>query len=305
MTGYLIRRILWLVPVLLFISLVTFTLMHSVEGGPWDDGQKLTDVDRERLNARYGLDDPVWQQYLNFLTDAMQGDLGVSFQRQTQDVRTIIWDGFKVSAVLGGLALAVSLVLGVPLGVLSAVKKNGPLDYAAVLLSTLGAAVPSFVLGIGLILLFAVRLDWVPVNGWGSAKEAIMPVIALSFLPVAFLARITRASMLEVLRQDYVRTARSKGLGEFTVLTRHTIRNAVIPVLTVVGPLAAGLITGSFIIEQMFGIPGLGRQFITSVTQRDYGVIMGTTLFYAALVALANLLVDITYAVVDPRIKYS
>jgi oligopeptide transport system permease protein len=305
MTGYLIRRVLWLIPVLLFISLVTFTLMHAVEGGPWDDGQKLTDVDRERLNARYGLDDPVWRQYLNFLTDAMQGDLGVSFQRQTQDVRTIIWDGFKVSAVLGGLALAVSLVLGVPLGVLSAVKKNGPLDYAAVLLSTLGAAVPSFVLGIGLILLFAVRLDWVPVNGWGTPKEAIMPVIALAFLPVAFLARITRASMLEVLRQDYVRTARSKGLGEFTVLTRHTIRNAVIPVLTVIGPLAAGLITGSFIIEQMFGIPGLGRQFITSVTQRDYGVIMGTTLFYAALVALANLLVDITYAVVDPRIKYS
>jgi oligopeptide transport system permease protein len=305
MTGYLIRRVLWLIPVLLFISLVTFVLMHSVEGGPWDDGQKLTDVDRERLNARYGLDDPTWKQYFNFLTDALQGDLGVSFQRQTQDVRTIIWNGFKVSAVLGGLALGVSLMVGVPLGILSAVKKNGPWDYAAVLVSTLGAAIPSFVLGIGLILLFAVELDWVPVNGWGSPEEAILPVIALSFLPIAFLARITRASMLEVLRQDYVRTARSKGLGEFTVLTRHTIRNAIIPVLTVIGPLAAGLITGSFIIEQMFGIPGLGRQFITSVTQRDYGVIMGTTLFYAALVALANLLVDITYAMVDPRIKYS
>ncbi len=305
MTAYIIRRVLWLIPVLLFVSLITFVLMHAVDGGPFDTGQRLTETDRARLNARYGLDDPLWQQYARFLGNTLTGDLGFSFARQTQDVRQIVWDGFKVSAVLGGLSLAVAVLIGVPLGVLAAVKKNGAWDYAAVLLSTAGAAVPSFVIGIYLILLFAVKLEWVPVNGWGSPREAVLPVIAASLFPLAYIARVTRASVLEVLGQDYIRTARAKGLANAAVLRGHVLRNALIPILTVLGPLAAALITGSFIIETMFGVPGLGRQFIASVTQRDYGVIMGTTMFYAAVIALANLAVDVAYAFADPRIRRS
>jgi oligopeptide transport system permease protein len=304
MTGYIIRRILWLIPVLLFVSLITFWLMHAVDGGPWDTGGKLTAADRARRDAAYGLDDPVWRQYITYMVNALQGDLGVSLTRTTQTVREIIWDGFKVSAVLGLLSLVVATLLGVPLGVLSAAKKNGAWDYLAVFVSTLGTAVPSFVLGIYLILFFGVRLDWLPVQGWGSPKEAVMPVATLAVFPLAYVARITRASVLEVLQEDYVRTARAKGLAGSAVLMRHVMRNAQIPILTVLGPLAAALITGSFIVESMFGIPGLGRQFITSIGNRDYGMIMGTTLFYAALIVLANLVVDIAYAFADPRVRY-
>jgi oligopeptide transport system permease protein len=303
MASYIVRRVLWLAPVLLFVSLITFVLMHSVEGGPWDDGALRTDTDRARLDERYGLDDPLWRQYATFVTNALRGDLGVSFSRTTDDVRDIIWDGFKVSFVLGALAVGLATIVGVPLGVVSAVKKNGAWDYAAVMLATAGAAVPSFVVGIFLILVFAVRLDWFPVNGWGTPREAVMPVIALSLLPMAYLARITRTSVLDVLNEDYVRTARAKGLSGWTVLSRHVFRNALVPILTVIGPIAAATITGSFIIETMFGIPGIGREFISSIGRRDYGVIMGTTLFYCVLIALANLMVDVAYAFVDPRIE--
>jgi oligopeptide transport system permease protein len=304
MTGYIIRRILWLIPVLLFVSLITFWLMHTVDGGPWDTGGKITATDRARRDAAYGLDDPIWRQYITYVTNALQGDLGVSLSRTTQNVREIIWDGFKISAVLGGLALAVGLIIGLPLGLLSAVKKNGFWDYFAVFVSTLGTAVPSSVLGIYLIIFFSVRLDFFPVQGWGSAKQAVLPVTTLAVFPVAYIARITRVSVLEVLHEDYIRTARAKGLAGSAIMLRHVLRNAEIPILTVLGPLAAALITGSFIVEGMFGIPGLGRQFITSVGNRDYGVIMGTTLFYADLICLANLMVDVAYAFVDPRVRY-
>jgi oligopeptide transport system permease protein len=278
--------------------------MHTVDGGPWDTGGKLTPTDRARRDAAYGLDDPMWRQYITYMTNALQGDLGVSLSRTTQTVREIIWDGFKISAVLGALSLAVGVILGLPLGILSAVKKNGFWDYFAVFVSTLGTAVPSFVLGIYLIIFFGVRLDLFPIQGWGSPKQAVMPVATLAVFPLAYIARITRASVLEVLHEDYIRTARAKGLAGSAVMLRHVFRNAQIPILTVLGPLAAALITGSFIVEQMFGIPGLGRQFITSIGNRDYGVIMGTTLFYAALICLANLMVDVAYAFVDPRVRY-
>jgi oligopeptide transport system permease protein len=303
MASYIIRRVLWLAPVLFFVSLITFVLMHSVEGGPWDDGAKRTEADRARLDERYGLDDPLWRQYATFVTNALRGDLGVSFSRTTQDVREIIWEGAKVSFVLGGLAVGLATLIGVPLGVLSAVKKNGAWDYVGVTVATAGAAVPSFVVGIFLILVFAVRLDWFPVNGWGSPREAVMPVVALSLLPMAYLARITRTAVLDVLHEDYVRTAQAKGLSRWTVLSRHVFRNALVPILTVLGPVAAATVTGSFIIETMFGIPGIGREFISSIGRRDYGVIMGTTLFYCVIVALANLIVDVAYAFVDPRIE--
>ena len=304
MSGYVARRVLWMIPVLFFVSLITFALMHSVEGGPWDEEKKLPDAVVENLNRKYGLDKPVWRQYLDFVVGALQGDLGASFQRQDKPVTDVIVSGFKVTATLGVIAMTIALLIGVTLGVLGAVNRNGIADYASVLLASIGAAVPSFALAILLIYVFAVKLHWLPVLGWGSVEQAVMPAATLAALPTAFLARVTRASMLDVLRQDYMRTARAKGLRGATVLYRHGLRNALIPILTVTGPIMAGLVTGSFIVEQVFAIPGIGRLFVHSVGARDYGMIMGTTLFYAAVIAFANLAVDIAYAVVDPRIRY-
>ena len=304
MSGYVVRRILWLLPVLFFISLITFSLMHSVEGGPWDQEKKLPEPVVQNLNRRYGLDKPVWRQYVDFVWNALRGDLGISFQRQDKPVTDVIMSGFKVTATLGVLAVATATVLGVGLGVLAALNRNGLPDYASVFLASIGSSIPSFAVAIFLIYVFAVKLHWLPVFGWGSVRQAIMPVITLAALPTAFLARITRASMLDVLRQDYIRTARAKGLGRATILYRHSLRNALIPILTVIGPITAGLIAGSFIVEQVFAIPGIGRLFVQSINARDYGMIMGTTLFYAVIIAFANLAVDIAYAVVDPRIRY-
>ncbi len=320
MSAYIVRRILWLIPVLFFVSLITFSLMHAVEGGPWDQEKKLPPQVVQNLNRKYGLDKPVWplsfsaqippvhltadSQYTNFVWDALHGDLGISFQRQDKPVTEILLTGFKVTAALGMLALVTAAAIGVSLGVLAALHRNELPDYASVLLASVGSAVPNFALAIFLIYIFAVTLHALPVIGWGSVEQAIMPTMTLAALPMAYVARVTRASMLDVLRQDYIRTARAKGLRNWTVLYRHSLRNALIPILTVVGPLTASLVTGSFIVEQVFAIPGIGRLFVQSVNARDYGMIMGTTLFYAVVVALANLAVDITYAFVDPRIRY-
>ena len=312
MTGYVLRRLLWLAPVLFFVTLITFVLMHLVSGGPWDTKDRpISPQLREQLESKYGLDEPVWQQFLTFSWNALHGDLGVSFQYQDRSVTEIIREGVEVSAVLGLMALAFALVVGVTLGVVAAVKQNSPIDYASVFLSTFAASTPSFVLGILLIIVFAVQLGWLPVFGWEKAwwlfpnwKQAILPTVTLGALPAAYVARITRASVLEVLQQDYVRTARAKGLHERLILGRHVPKNAVIPILTVSGPIAASLVTGSFIVETVFAIPGLGKQFVASVFQRDYGMIMGTTIFYAAVIAMANLMVDMMYVAVNPRIRY-
>jgi oligopeptide transport system permease protein len=312
MTGYVLRRLLWLAPVLFFVTLITFVLMHLVPGGPWDTKDRpISPQLREQLESKYGLDEPVWQQFLTFSWNALHGDLGVSFQYQDRSVTEIIREGVEVSAVLGLMALAFALAVGVTLGVVAAVRQNSPIDYASVFLSTFAASTPSFVLGILLIVVFAVQLGWLPVFGWEKAwwlfpnwKQAILPTVTLGALPAAYIARITRASVLEVLEQDYVRTARAKGLHERLVLGRHVLKNAVVPILTVSGPIAATLVTGSFIVETVFAIPGLGKQFVASVFQRDYGMIMGTTIFYAAIIAVANLVVDMMYVVVNPRIRY-
>lgn len=304
MTAYLIRRLLWLVPVLLFVAAVTFALMHSVPGGPWDRDKPLPPQAVEQLNRKYGLDRPLWEQFGRYLLGLPRGDLGVSYRQSDRPVTGIIGDGIKVSATLGGLAMLVAVAVGVPLGIVAALRRNGVLDYLSVSLATLGASTPNFVLGIILIVVFASTFHLLPTIGWGSWKQAIMPVIALSALPTAYLARITRASTLEVLQQDYVRTAWAKGLPARVVVLRHVARNALIPVLTLAGPLAAALITGSFIIESQFAIPGVGRSFVTAIFGRDYGVIMGVTLFYALVVAAANLAVDLAYAAADPRVRY-
>jgi len=304
MTVYLIRRLLWLVPVLLFVAAITFVLMHSVPGGPWDRDKPLPPTAVEQLNRKYGLDQPLWEQFGRYLLGLLQGDLGVSYRQSDRPVAEVISGGIKVSATLGGLAMLVSAAVGVPLGVVAALRRNRALDYLSVSLATLGASTPNFVLGIVLIVIFASTFHLLPTIGWGSWKQAIMPVLALSALPTAFLARITRASTLEVLQQDYVRTAWAKGLSVRAVVLRHVARNALIPVLTLAGPLAAALVTGSFIIESQFAIPGVGRAFVTAIFGRDYGVIMGVTLFYALVVATANLAVDLAYAAADPRIRY-
>ena len=317
MAAYVFRRILWLGPTLLFISLITFALMHAIDGGPFDPDKIGVPPERvEALNRKYGLDKPVWRQYVDFLTNVVQGDLGISFQKQDKDVTALIVSKFRVTAVPGALTIGLASVAGVGLGVLAALHRNHLPDYAGVFFDSVGAAIPAFVWGILLVYVFAVGLHWLPTSGWNLRdglvpgwlplwRQAVLPVITLAALPTAYLARVTRASVLDVLGQDYLRTARAKGLSDRAVFYRHAFRNAVIPILTVMGPLSAALLTGSFIIEQLFSLPGTGRLFIESVGQRDYGLIMGATIFYGLVIAVANLVVDVSYAAVDPRIRYN
>jgi oligopeptide transport system permease protein len=304
MGKYVIRRLLWMALVLFVVAFITFVLMHMVPGGPWDRDKQLPPQVIENLNRKYGLDQPFFVQFKNYIFNAVTGDLGVSYIYQDRPVTSIIMGGFPVSATLGLSAFILAIIIGVPLGIAAALKQNSFTDYFAVIFATIFASIPNFVLGILLMIIFAVTLHWLPTSGWGSIRQIIMPAFALAALPAAYMARITRASMLDVTRQDYVRTARAKGLAERIVLVRHILRNAMIPVVTIAGPELAGLVTGSFIIEQVFSIPGIGRLFVQGIFQRDYGLIMGTVLFYAFAVALVNLAVDILYGIIDPRIRY-
>lgn len=304
MLKYIVRRFSWLVLVLVAVSLITFVLMHLIPGGPWDREKALAPQVVANLNAKYGLDKPLFVQYGNYMWGLLHGDLGVSYSFQDRSVTSILMQGLPKTATLGLTAFVLAIFVGIPLGMAAALRQNSAVDYASVLFSTIFASIPGFVLGILLMILFAVVLHWLPTGGWGTPGQIVMPAIALAALPAAFIARITRASTLEVLRQDYVRTARAKGLLERVVLVRHVLRNALIPVLTISGPELAMLVSGSFIIEQLFSIPGIGRLFVQGVFARDYGLVMGSILFYAFAVAVINLLVDILYAAVDPRIRY-
>ncbi len=306
MTGYIIRRVLWMIPVFWAVATITFFLMHAVPGGPFSQEKELPPAVIENLNKKYNLDKPLYEQYGRYLWDLAHGDLGQSYRSVNQPVLGLIQEGWKVTAQLGGVAFVYALVFGMTLGVIAALNQNRLGDYAGVFFATAGAAMPNFIIATFLVILFAVELHWFDVLGWefGNYRKMVIPVVSLGTLPAAYIARITRASMLEVLGQDYIRTARAKGLTEWAVVLRHTIKNALVPILTVAGPILANLITGSFIIERFFGIPGVGRRFVEAVFVRDYGMIMGTVLFYAAIIAVANLIVDILYAVVDPRIRY-
>ncbi len=317
MTGYTLRRLLWVIPILWAVATITFFLMHAVPGGPFTEDKARPPAANEAINRRYHLDQPLIQQYGLYLWDISHGDLGISFQND-RDVSTVIKDSFFVTAQLGVLALILASVVGLVLGALSALNHNGPLDHLGVAFATIFASVPNFVLGTFLVIFFAVDYPVFRYIGWGGPlhlhqvlhsssydwRHVVLPVVSLAALPASYIARITRSSVLEALNQDYIRTARAKGLQERAVLLRHTLKNAMIPVLTVIGPLAAFLVTGSFIVETLFTIPGLGRETITAVVRRDYATIMGTTLFYTLIVTLANLAVDLAYAVVDPRIRY-
>lgn len=305
MAAYILRRVLWLIPVLFAVSLITFTLMKLVPGGPWDEERQVPPSVTEALNRKYGLDKPVPQQYLDFVWNAVRGDLGISYIFRDRPVTDVLLQNWPATAILGLSAFLFAVTLGVGMGTIAALRQNTPIDYIAVGFSTLGASAPSFVLGIFLIIFFGVYLRWFPTGGWGTPAHVVLPMIALGALPAAYIARLTRASILEVLGQDYVRTARAKGLRERMVVWRHVLKNSLIPVLTVLGPYAAFFLTGSFLIEQQFSIPGIGRTFVQGLSQRDYALIMGATLLYAVLLAVANLVVDIAYAFVDPRIRYS
>jgi ABC-type dipeptide/oligopeptide/nickel transport system permease component len=314
MGQYIIRRILWMFPVLLFISVVTFALVHAVPGGPFDREKPLPAEIQANLNKFYGLDQPLWKQYTDYMgftrnpsgvfAGLMQGDFGPSFSSRSQDVNQIMAAHLPVSAQLGLAALFVAVGLGVPLGVVAALKQNTGWDYLTMGIAIFGVSVPSVVLGPILFLIFALTLHWLPVAGWGSPEQIIMPALTLGLGESAIIARLTRASMLQVIREDYIRTARARAFRR-AVIVRHAIKNAFIPVATILGPMFAALVTGTFVVEQIFAIPGMGKYFISSITNRDYPVVMGTTLLYAVFLVFANLAVDITYAFLDPRIQYS
>ena len=287
------------------MATVTFFLMHAVEGGPFDRDKELPPNVIANLEKKYNLDEPLLVQYGLYLKGLVQGDLGLSFENN-REVSTIIREGSVVSAQLGGAAFLYAMVFGMSMGVISALNQNRLGDYLGVFFATIGTALPNFIMATFLVIIFSVQLGWFDVLGWefGNYRKMVLPILALGTLPAAYIARITRASVLEVLNQDYIRTARAKGLAERVVVLRHTIKNAMVPILTVAGPIFAFLVTGSFIVERIFAINGVGRHFVTAIFQRDYGVIMGTTIFFTVIVAVANLAVDILYAVADPRIRY-
>lgn len=305
MSRYLIRRLLWIIPVLFAVTLITFLLMHAVPGGPWDQDKKLPPAVIERLNAIYGLDRPLYEQYVNWVGGILQGNLGPSYAFKDRTVNDIVADGIWTTVHLGVMAFILSVVIGIPLGIFAALGHNRAPDYISTAISVLGIATPSFVLALILILTFSVGLGWLPVAGWKGPETWVLPTVALSGFPIALIARYTRASMLEVTRKDYVRTAHSKGVSGRSVVSRHMIRNALIPVVTILGPILAFLVTGSFIIEHIFAVPGIGRYYLSAITTRDYPLLMAMTVIYAFAVAFLNLVVDVLYAYIDPRIRYS
>lgn len=307
MTTYIIRRVLWLIPVIFVVSVITFLLMHAAPGTPFQptSDRPLPPAVIERLEAQFGLNKPIHEQYISWVGNILQGDLGPSYRIRGRGVSEIITDNMWASIQLGGMAFGLAVILGIPLGVIAALRQNKWPDYLSTFVSVIGIATPSFVLAVLLVLIFSVTLHWFPTSGWRGPEYWVLPTIALSGYGIAQVARYTRASMLEVTRRDYVRTAQSKGLKERSIVTVHMLRNAFIPVVTILGPLLAGLVTGSFVVESVFAIPGIGRFFVDAIFQRDYGLIMAVTLIYALLIAVMNLIVDVAYAWIDPRIRYS
>lgn len=282
---------------------LTFFMMHAIPGGPFTDEKAIPSFVLEKMNDRYGLNDPLMTQYGRYLLNVLRLDLGPSYRYEGMTVNELIAANFPVSAAVGGAALILALVLGIPAGIVSALKRGHWQDRLAMILATLGVTVPSFVIAAVMVYVFAWRLGWVTVGFWEGASTAILPAVTLAGYPAAFISRLVRSSMLEILQQDYIRTAYAKGLRERAVVYIHALKNAVIPVITYLGPLTAGILTGSFVVEQVFGVPGLGTFFVTSISNRDYTTIMGTTIFYSALLVFFNLIADVCLGFIDPRIK--
>ena len=308
MWQYLTRRILQSLFTLWMLSVVTFGIAKLTPGSPLglddpENATKITPEMRASLIAAYDLDKPVPQQYAKWLISALQGDLGLSMSLRNERVQDILARNWPVSAQLGLTAGALAISLGVFIGVIAAVKRNTIIDYISMFVSVIGTAIPNFILAIGMILLFAVTLHWLPVTGWGTLDRAIMPIFVLMLGPMAAVARYTRASVLEVIKQDYVRTAYAKGLTQRVVIVRHVLENALIPVITISGPMLAGLLTGSFFVETMFTVPGIGNAFVSSVSTRDYPMIMAQTMLFGGLIVFLNLAADVAYGIADPRIR--
>jgi len=303
MGNYYIKRFLSMIMTLFLIVTITFFLMRAIPGGPFTREKPLPPEIVARLEAKYNLDAPLIVQYFDYMKGLVTFDLGPSYKELGVSVNDMISNGFPTSAKIGGLATLLIITVGVPIGIVSALKSNGIVDYGVMLLATLGVTLPSFVLATGYIYIFAVSLDWVDATQLDSLSSYIGPVICLSGYSLSFVARLTRSSKLEVLQQDYIRTARANGINEFKVIMKHGLKNSLIPVITYVGPMIAAILTGSFVIETMFDLPGMGTYFVSAVSNRDYTVIIGMTVFYAAFYVVMVFLVDIAYSFIDPRIK--
>ncbi len=306
MTRYIIRRFFSFIPVLLAVTIFTFVLVRIIPGGPFDrvGDRTLPPEIVANLEAMYHLDQPVWQQYLTYLWNLAHFDLGPSFSYRTMTVNDIVAQSLPISAQLGAMSIALALVIGIPAGCVAALKHNTPVDYGSTFVAILGASIPSLVMGPVLIWVVALKLGLLPVARWEGPEYWVLPVLTLGTGLSAGIARLTRGSLLQVMQEDYIRTARAKGLREAIVVARHALKNSLIPVVTILGPMFAAVLTGTFVVEQIFGIPGMGKHFVTSIGNRDYPVVLGVTLLYALLLVAANLVVDITYAWLDPRIRF-
>ena len=303
MPKYILKRAIMSLITAFLVATLTFFVMNMVPGGPFLSEKAVTPQAQAAMEAKYGLDKPLFQQYTTYMTGILKGDFGLSIKKRGRTVSQIIGTKFPVSAKVGGLALILAVCTGIPLGAVAAFNRGKFIDNLLVVLSTAGIAIPSFLSSTILIYIFTTKLKWLPSLGLKDAQSYIMPVVALALYPTFYMARLMRSSMLDVMGQDYMRTAKAKGVTTFKAIFKHALRNAILPVITYLGPLLAALMTGSFIIEKIFNIPGLGSEFVSSITSRDYPMIMGTTIILAVFIIIMNLFVDIAYAIVDPRIK--
>ena len=303
MLKLILKKFLWGIPVLFFVASLTFFLMHIVPGGPFEKEKNLPPAIQKNIEEKYHLDKPVITQYLLYMLSLSKGDFGPSYKYLGRNVNDIISQTFPVSLELGLWAFAIAVIMGISTGIISAVRANTLIDRVSQFVATAGISMPNFVLAVLLILCFSEYLKLLPPALWESSRYVILPSLTLSLGPAAYISRLTRGSIIDVLGKDYIKTARAKGLSESVILFKHVIRNSISPVITILGPLGAGLVTGSFIVEYIFSIPGMGKFFITAVTNRDYPLIMGITLIYSVLIIIANIFVDILYSVIDPRVR--
>jgi len=303
MLTYIIKRIITALLTAFLVATITFFAMNLIPGGPFMAEKAISPQAKAAMEAKFGLDKPLPLQYVTYMKNILHGDLGLSIKKRGRTVSQIISTKFPVSARLGTLAFILAVSCGIPLGALAAFNRGKVLDRFFLIFSTTGIAIPSILLAPLLIYLFSSRINILPAFGLNSPKNYIMPVIALSFNPMVYIGRLMRSSMLDIINQNYIRTARAKGVGQRALLFKHALRNAILPVITYLGPLLASLLTGSFIVEKIFGIPGLGAEFVHAINGRDYPMIMGTTIFLSLLIIFLNLVVDIAYALIDPRIK--
>ena len=304
MLTYILKRILWMIPTVWIVATLAFLLMRAAPGGPFDAERKLPPSIEKNVKAKYHYDEPLYRQYLRYMGGIARLDLGPSLKLQGRSVNEIIAQALPYSLALGGLALGLALFLGIIFGTIAAAHRNGPLDYAVMVVALAGISVPTFVIGPLLIILFVFVLRLLPVAQWGGPAHLVMPVITLAAPFTAYVARLMRAGMLDVLNQPFIRAARAKGAGEASIIYRHALKVAVLPVVTFLGPASAQLLTGSVVVEKIFNLPGLGRFFVNSAFNRDHTVALGVALLYCVMLLVFNLLVDISYAWLDPRIRY-